>query len=144
MARTAKESDRFKVVDGSRAQAESHQNLSKEVVMRMARIKLSDGMAAYHCVSRIVGGQFLLDDLGKEKLRQLLWQQADFCGVEILTFRLVSNHFHVLVRVHGEARIDDVQLQERVERFYGKKALVSQLIRQSLKEFGSISKDLRV
>jgi len=47
---------------------ESFSILFKEVVMRMARIKLLDGIAVYHCISRIVGGQFLLDDLGKEKL----------------------------------------------------------------------------
>ena len=54
--------------------------------MRMSRIKLSDRTAVYHCISRIVGGQFLLDDLGKEKLRQLLWKQAAFCGVDIITY----------------------------------------------------------
>jgi len=95
--------------------------------MRMARIKLSDGIASYHCISRIAGGQFLLDDLGKEKLRQVLWQQAAFSGVEVITYCLMSNHFHVLVRVRAEGSIDDVQLQERVEQFYGKKALLRRL-----------------
>lgn len=85
--------------------------------MRMVRIKLTDGVAVYDCISRIVDGQFLLDDLGKEKLHQLLWEQAAFSGVEIITYCLASNHFQVLVRVRAEAIIDDVQLQERVVKF---------------------------
>jgi len=40
--------------------------------MRMARIKLKAGTAVCHCLSRIVGGQLLLDDLCKEKLVSLL------------------------------------------------------------------------
>ena len=98
--------------------------------MRMARIKLTHRTAVYHCISRIVGGQFLLDDLGKEKLRQLLWHQAAFCGIEILTYCLMSNHFHALVRVANPNPPEDAQLLGRVEAFYGKKAVLSQLIRQ--------------
>ena len=41
--------------------------------MRMARIKINGRGAVYHCISRIVGGQALLGDLEKEKLRILLW-----------------------------------------------------------------------
>ena len=50
--------------------------------MRMARIKIEGATAVYHCISRIVGGQMLLDDLGKEKLIGLLGKLAEFCGVE--------------------------------------------------------------
>ena len=111
--------------------------------MRMPRIKLTDQTAVYHCISRIVGGQFLLDDLGKDKLRQLLWTQAAFCGVDIITYCLMSNHFHVLVRISKPEEVDDSALQKRVEQFYGKKGLLTQLINQSLEQKGSISKDVR-
>lgn len=47
-------------------------------------------------VFREVGCEVLLDDLGKEKLRQLLWQQSAFCGVEFITYFLMSNYFYVL------------------------------------------------
>ena len=111
--------------------------------MRIPRIKLSDRTAVYHCISRIVGGQFLLDDIGKEKLRQLLWKQAAFCGVDIITYCLMSNHFHVLARISKPDAVGDSVLKQRVEQFYGKKALLTQLINQSLKQKGSIPEDVR-
>ncbi len=50
-------------------------------------------------MTRTVNGAFLLDDLAKETLRKQLWQVADYCGVQVLTYALMSNHFHVLLRV---------------------------------------------
>jgi putative transposase len=49
-------------------------------------------------MSRIVGGQMLLRDREKEVLRKMLWQVADFCGVEVLAYCIMTNHFHLLVR----------------------------------------------
>ena len=40
--------------------------------MRMARIKWVGETAVYRCISRVVGGQMLLDNGGKEKLVELL------------------------------------------------------------------------
>ena len=69
--------------------------------MRRARIKVpaADGEAVYHVMTRTVNGEFLIDDVGKEVLRKQLWQVADYCGVQILTYAILSNHFHVLLRV---------------------------------------------
>ena len=50
------------------------------VVMRMARVKLNGVAAVYHCISRVVGGQMLLDDVCKEKLVEILGKLADFCA----------------------------------------------------------------
>ncbi|MSU21517.1 MAG: transposase, partial [Pedosphaera sp.] len=52
----------------------------------MARIKLAGESAVYHCISRIVGGQRLLDDLGKEKFVGILAKLAEFCDVEVITY----------------------------------------------------------
>jgi hypothetical protein len=69
--------------------------------MRTARIKASTAErdSVYHCMTRTVNGAFLFDDPAKEILRKQLWQIADYCGVQILTFAILSNHFHVLLRV---------------------------------------------
>ena len=53
--------------------------------MRMARIKLEGETAVYHCISRVVGGQRLLDSLCQEQLVEILGKLSAFCGVEILT-----------------------------------------------------------
>ena len=54
--------------------------------MRMARIKLEGAAAVYHCISRVVGGQLLLDDGCKEKLVEILGKVAAFCGVDVITY----------------------------------------------------------
>ena len=71
-------------------------------------------------MSRVVGGQFLLGEKEKEVLRKMLWQVADFCGVEILTYCLMSNHFHVLVRVPEKVRVSDAELLRRFKVLYPK------------------------
>jgi len=52
----------------------------------------------------------LLGDLGKEKLTGLLGRLAEFCGVEVITYCLMSNHFHLLLRVPIRAELADAEL----------------------------------
>jgi REP element-mobilizing transposase RayT len=111
--------------------------------MRMARIKVTGKTAVYHVISRVVGGQFLLGDLEKEKLRQMLWQQAAFSGLEILTYCLLSNHFHLLLRVPASVEASDTELVARAEAFYGKKNLYVQTLQKSFQRQGRLPKDLR-
>ena len=88
--------------------------------MRTRRLKLVGCSAVYHCISRSVNGAFLFDAVSKERLRQQLWQVADFSGVEVLTYCLMSNHFHVLVRVpDGEnVVLSDEELVRRYAVLY--------------------------
>jgi len=69
--------------------------------MRTRRLKVYGvGVSAvYHCMTRTVNGERLFKDREKEILRKMIWQVADFSGVEVLTYCVMSNHFHVLVRV---------------------------------------------
>ncbi len=67
--------------------------------MRIRRLKISGASAVYHCISRSVAGAFLFDEVAKERLRRQMWQVADFSGVEVLTYCLMSNHFHILIKV---------------------------------------------
>jgi hypothetical protein len=71
-------------------------------------------------MSRVVGGAHLLGDREKEVLRKMLWQVADFCGVEILTYCVMSNHFHVLLRVPAEQAVPDAELLRRFRVLYPK------------------------
>jgi putative transposase len=90
--------------------------------MRRARIKIApeSGAAVYHCISRVVNGERLLDETAREVLRKQLWQIADYCGVEILTYAILSNHFHVLVRVPLKQEISDSELLRRYRQLYPK------------------------
>ena len=97
----------------------------------------------YHCMSRVVAGQHLLDDLCKEKLVGILWRLSAFCGIEVITYCIMSNHFHVLVRVPEHQNPTDQQLIERMEALYGRKALWVQLARKGLEDHGRVDADIR-
>ena len=90
--------------------------------MRIPRLKIESrsSEAVYHCMSRTVNGERWLDDTAKEVLRKQLWQIADYCGVHILTYAIMSNHFHVLVRVPLKAEVADAELFRRYQVLYPK------------------------
>ena len=90
--------------------------------MRQARIKedAEEGEAVYHCMSRTVNGERLLEDVAKEVLRKQLWQIADYCGLEIITYAIMANHFHVLVRVPKRSQVADPELVRRYRVLYPK------------------------
>ena len=83
--------------------------------MRQPRLKVppETGPAIYHCISRVVGGERLLDDPAKEVLRRQMWELADFCGLDLLTYALLSNHFHLLALVPQKTELTDAELLRR-------------------------------
>jgi len=109
--------------------------------MRKGRIKVEG--AVYHCVSRTVGGQMLLDEAAKRKLVDLLFPLARFCGVEVLTYCMMSNHFHLLVRIPTQGPLSDQTLLARAEGFYGRDGLLPSLARLELQRSGRIGEHLR-
>ncbi|MBL9214467.1 MAG: transposase, partial [Opitutaceae bacterium] len=69
-------------------------------------------------MSRTVNGEHLFDEVAKEVLRKQLWQVADYTGVEIITYAILSNHFHVLVRVPQRTELTDAELIRRYRVLY--------------------------
>ena len=55
--------------------------------------------AIYHCVSRIVNREFVLKREEREKFVALMRLYERFCQVRVLTFCVMSNHFHILLEV---------------------------------------------
>jgi len=88
--------------------------------MRQARIKVPAelGDAVYHCISRSVNGEWLFDEPAREILRRQLWVVAEYCGVQILTYAILSNHFHLLVRVPQKTPVSDQELLRRYRLLY--------------------------
>jgi REP element-mobilizing transposase RayT len=62
------------------------------------------GGQAYHVMSRTAGGAKLFGDTEKEAFLRLMWRMAKFSGVEILTYAVMANHFHILVKVPERAK----------------------------------------
>lgn len=90
--------------------------------MRQARIKMDAAQdeAAYHCTSRTVNKERLFDAPAREILRRQLWVVAEYCGVEILTYAILENHFHLLVRVPQRTPVPDAELLRRYRLLYPK------------------------
>ena len=72
--------------------------------------------ACYHVMSRTAGGEMIFGDTEKEAFRLLLWKMARFSGIQILTYAVMGNHFHLLVSVPNQekfvARFDGAKGEE--------------------------------
>ncbi len=86
--------------------------------MRRKRM-VAQGDGYYHVISRIAGQEFLMNAHEKDVLMGLMAKIAVFSGVEVLTFALMDNHFHLLVKVPREHEVDDVELVEKMRVLYG-------------------------
>jgi REP element-mobilizing transposase RayT len=53
----------------------------------------------YHCVSRVVDRRRVFKETEKEHFLALMRECEAFCEVRVLTYCLMSNHFHILVAV---------------------------------------------
>lgn len=88
--------------------------------MRERRLKVQGRDAIYHCMTGTVNGALLFKDREKEVLRKMIGQVADFCGVEVLTYCIMSNHFHVLVKVPDRPSVSNFELMRRYKVLYPK------------------------
>ncbi len=86
--------------------------------MRHARVKV-EGTGCYHVVSRIVDRAFKMDDAEKEIFRRMLRKAEAFSGVRVLTYAVMSNHFHVLVEVPERGEVREEELLRRMTILYG-------------------------
>ena len=57
----------------------------------------------YHVISRTTGRDFLFGPAEREMFGRMVARCAVFCGVEILTWCCLSNHFHLLIRISDSA-----------------------------------------
>jgi REP element-mobilizing transposase RayT len=69
--------------------------------MRRARLKAAEDQPAgyYHCLSRVVDRRFILEETEKEHFLALMRECEAFCEVRVLTYCVMSNHFHILAEV---------------------------------------------
>jgi putative transposase len=68
------------------------------------RLVVPEVDAVFHIASRLAGEQRLLGDEEKSMFRRQLELAATYCGVEVLNFSILDNHFHLLVEVPRMAK----------------------------------------
>ena len=62
----------------------------------------------------------ILDKTCKGQFVRMMWRQAAFAGVEMLSYCVFTNHFHLLVRVPEPHEISDSELLRRYRILYSK------------------------
>ena len=81
------------------------------------RAIFEDRSACYHVMSRTTGGDLLFGQTEKEAFVVMMRRLARFAGIEVLTFAVMGNHFHLLLRVpekgQGIARFLQLESGER-------------------------------
>jgi len=87
--------------------------------MRKRRVLGPPG-ATYHCISRVYDRKFLLRPAAcKKKFREIMLREAEFRGVEILTYCIMDNHWHIQVTVPPRPNFSDAELAARYRIRYG-------------------------
>ena len=86
--------------------------------MRRLRVKL-DTDAYYHVTSRCALKAFLLDEKARDTFVKMMRKAEKFSGVEIVTYCVMSNHFHILVKVPARREVPEEELRERIVTLYG-------------------------
>ena len=90
--------------------------------MRQPRLKAPDDLpvAYYHCVSRVVNREFVLGEAEKEQFCKYLRHCEDFCGVRVVTYCVMSNHFHILLEAPKRPEVlpGDEELLAKLKRAY--------------------------
>jgi putative transposase len=76
--------------------------------------------SVYHCISRVVDRRFALGELEREHFRMLMRMCEKFTGCRVLSYCLMSNHFHVLLEVPPmpEGGLTDAEFFSRLRVFY--------------------------
>jgi len=89
----------------------------------------SDGtfpdLACYHVTSRVVHRQFLFQDAEKEQFRVLIRMYERFSGCRVLSYCVMTNHFHLLLEVppppaDGDFKLTEEELVHRLGGLYSR------------------------
>ena len=89
--------------------------------MRKPRILGCRESNSYHVMSRVVDRRFIFGNEEKEFFRQTMRKLESFTGIQVITYCIMSNHWHILMEVPSCGEIDDVELFKRIEQFYSKR-----------------------
>ena len=97
----------------------------------MRKTRLIEHCRCYHLVSRLAHRAFFLDDEEKTRAVELLRRVEEFCGVMVLAYAIMSNHFHIYIYVPEPGEIDDGEILRRINALYREASLSQALGRQA-------------
>lgn len=85
--------------------------------MRKARLKSTNG-GYYHCISRIIERRYYLGPVEKAHFRRTMRKYEAFCGIRIVTYAILDNHWHILVEIPPRKTVSDRELIRRLGFIY--------------------------
>lgn len=90
--------------------------------MRKPRILAPDGFPGwYHCFSRCTDGIFF-EKHERAHMKRLGYSIADFLGIRLVDFHVLSNHYHSHLKVPAYKILTPWQILLRVGRYHGLKS----------------------
>ncbi len=76
-----------------------------------------------HITSKLHHREPWWDDATKESFRRMMWKAAEFSGVRVLAYCIMSNHFHILVEIPPKGTLaEDRELIRRYRLVHSKKS----------------------
>ena len=89
----------------------------------MRKTRLIENCRCYHLISRLAHQAVFLDDDEKSRAVELLRRVEEFCGVMVLAYAIMSNHFHIFIYVPEPGEIDDGEILRRINALYREASL---------------------
>ncbi|WP_009965435.1 transposase [Verrucomicrobium spinosum] len=99
-------------------------------------------VAYYHCISRVVERRLAFGPEEKEQFVRLMRAYEGFCQVRVLSYCVMSNHFHIMVEVRKRPeaeKFSDAWLLKQAALIYSKPAV--RLLKETLETFRSQGHD---
>ena len=84
--------------------------------MRRCRINLPN--RCYHLISRVAHRAYFLDEDERTRLVDFVRRVAEFSGVKLLAYSVMSNHFHVFVYIGRPESLSDTEIVRRISALY--------------------------
>ncbi|MCF6266260.1 MAG: transposase [Desulfuromusa sp.] len=85
---------------------------------RKPRLVVEGEAAVYHVMSRTALDGFVLGDAEKDHLLQLIQHYSAIYFAEVLSFCIMGNHFHLVVRMHPGEGFSDTEIRRRYSIYY--------------------------
>src|ERR1700733_15136245 len=104
--------------------------------MRLRRV-IAEGQGFYHAMSRTVPGVAIFDTSGKrcenaEEFLSRMWALATFCGMQIVDYALMSNHFHLVFEVPVPRPLSIEEVLERIATLHPEEAQALRVLQARL------------
>lgn len=73
----------------------------------------------FHIISRVVDRRIIFHKEEKARFHKIMRSLADFSGIQILSYCIMGNHFHILVRIPAfPESIPEEEIWKRMEHIY--------------------------